>query len=73
MIVGIHGDAVVNGVAEAEETRYRHAKAAGVFKAIPLTSSFRIEDVIQRIHRNQETFQERFERKIRAERTQEQK
>ena len=51
-----------------DESRYRHAKDAGILEVIDVDSSFQIGNVIQRIHRNQEAFQTKFERKMEAER-----
>lgn len=50
------------------DTRYRQAIRAGIFSVIDCPSNFRISKVIQRIQRNQETFQAKFERKRDAER-----
>jgi len=55
-------------ISETEEHRYRHAKEAGILEVIDVDSSFQICNVIQKIQRNQETFQAKFERKMEAER-----
>lgn len=52
---------------QAEENRFRYAKAAGILKTVDVASHFQIGNVIQRIQRNQETFQAKFERKMEAE------
>jgi len=52
---------------EAEENRFRHTKAAGILKTVDVESHFQLGNVIQRIQRNQETFQAKFERKMEAE------
>jgi len=54
--------------ADEEEDRFCQAKVAGIFKVIHIDCTFRIGNVIQRIQRNQEAFQAKFERKMRAER-----
>jgi ethanolamine-phosphate cytidylyltransferase len=51
-----------------EEERYQYAKEAGIFKVITVPHTFRIGTVIQRIQRNHEAFQAKFERKMEAER-----
>lgn len=55
-------------ISATEEHRYRHAKEAGILEVIDVDSSFQICNVIQKIQRNQETFQAKFERKMEAER-----
>lgn len=50
-----------------EDIRYRHAKQLGIYATIPFPTSFRITSVIQRIQKNQEVFQAKFERKMEAE------
>ena len=52
---------------DADEARYRIARAAGILKVIHVESTFRIGNVIQRIQRNQEAFQAKFVRKMKAE------
>ena len=52
---------------EAEEYRFRRAKKAGILKSIDVDSHFQIGNVIQRIQKNQEAFQAKFERKMEAE------
>ena len=52
---------------EAKDNRFRHAKEAGILKTIDVDSHFQIGNVIQRIQRNQEAFQAKFERKMEAE------
>jgi ethanolamine-phosphate cytidylyltransferase len=47
--------------------RYKHAKDAKRFVVLQSPSDFRLEDIVKRIHRNQETFQARFDRKMKAE------
>ena len=52
---------------EAKDNRFRHAKEAGILKTLDVDSHFQIGNVIQRIQRNQEAFQAKFERKMEAE------
>jgi ethanolamine-phosphate cytidylyltransferase len=52
---------------EDEDARYEHAKEAKLFFVLKSPSDFRLEDIVKRIHRNQETFQARFDRKMKAE------
>lgn len=56
------------GNAHDMDKRYRQAIEAGIFSYIESPSDFRISSIIQRIQRNQETFQTKFERKRDAER-----
>lgn len=50
-----------------QDPRYRHAKAAGIFHVMKCQSDFQMENIFKRIQKNQETFQARFDRKMRAE------
>jgi ethanolamine-phosphate cytidylyltransferase len=50
-----------------DDDRYRHAKAAGVFYVLQNPSDFRLENIFKRIQKNQESFQARFEKKMKAE------
>jgi hypothetical protein len=50
-----------------DDARFRHAKAAGIYNVIYVETTFRIENVIRRIQKNQEAFQNKFERKMRSE------
>lgn len=47
----------------ADVSRFQYPIAAGIFHTLHLESDFCITNVIQRIKANQETFQERFDRK----------
>ena len=49
------------------DTRYKYAKEANIFTSIQSPSNFELKNVIQRIHRNQEAFQAKIERKMQAE------
>jgi ethanolamine-phosphate cytidylyltransferase len=50
-----------------EDARYKYAKESNIFSVIKSPSDFMLESIVKRIHRNQETFQSRFERKMKAE------
>jgi ethanolamine-phosphate cytidylyltransferase len=51
----------------AEDERYQHAKAANIFSILDSPSDFKLGSIIQRIRRNQEFFQSKFNRKMEAE------
>jgi ethanolamine-phosphate cytidylyltransferase len=51
-----------------EDIRYRYVKQLGIYTTIPFPTPFRITSVIQRIQKNQEVFQTKFERKMESER-----
>lgn len=74
MISSLHIGEVVHGTnsdfidtLEDHEVRYKHAKEAGIFSVIESPSRFRLENILKRIHKNQDTFQAKFERKMKAE------
>ena len=74
MIVSLGISEVVRGsnsdhltTPEDEKERYGHAISAGIFTVIPSPSSFNVRSIVQRIQKNQETFQKRFDRKSAAE------
>ena len=50
-----------------EDDRYQHAKAANIFSIVTSPSNFKLENIVKRIHKNEEAFQARFERKRKAE------
>jgi ethanolamine-phosphate cytidylyltransferase len=50
-----------------EDGRYKHAKKAGIFTVIERPSDFSIGSIIERIHHNQEVFQAKFQKKMKAE------
>ena len=50
-----------------EDIRYRKAQEMGICTKLSCSSTFRITSVIQRIQKNQELFQAKFERKMAAE------
>jgi ethanolamine-phosphate cytidylyltransferase len=52
---------------EDDGERYKHARAANLLTVIESPSKFKVADIVQRIRRNQETFQAKFERKMQAE------
>ena len=49
------------------EARYKYPREAGIFTMIESPSNFKLRNIVQRIQKNQEAFQSKFERKIRAE------
>jgi ethanolamine-phosphate cytidylyltransferase len=53
--------------------RYRFAKEANIFSIFESPSQFRLENIVKRIHRNEEIFQVRFEKKMKAEKNHYQK
>lgn len=74
MISSLHLDEVIHGTntddvddAMDQDFRYKHAKEAGIFTVLKSPSDFRLENIVQRIHKNQEAFQAKFERKMKAE------
>jgi ethanolamine-phosphate cytidylyltransferase len=74
MISSLHISEVVHGSvsdedfgSDDENERYHHAKAAGKYKRIESPSQFKLKNIVNRIHRNQEAFQAKFERKKKAE------
>lgn len=74
MISSLHISEVVHGTnsdftdnLNDHEVRYKFAKEAGIFSVIESPSGFRLENILKRIHKNQDTFQAKFERKMKAE------
>ena len=74
MISSLNISEVVHGTTSDEtqelhdkDIRYKHAKAANVFTVLESPSSFKIENILTRIQRNQEVFQAKFERKKKLE------
>ena len=74
MISSLNISEVVHGTISDEtqelhdkDIRYKHATAANIFTVIESPSSFRIENILKRIQRNQEVFQAKFERKKKLE------
>ena len=62
------GGDVLDEYCSVDDPRYNHAKDAGIFHVMTnCKSDFRLETIFQRIKKNQETFQERFHRKMEAE------
>jgi ethanolamine-phosphate cytidylyltransferase len=55
------------GGTNTEDDRYKYAKEAGIFTVLKSPSGFRLENIVKRIQKNQDTFQAKFERKMRAE------
>jgi len=69
MIASLNITEVVRGtsVIKDEDVRYKYAKDAGIFTVIERPSHFSIGSIVERIHRNQEKFQAKFLRKMKAE------
>lgn len=74
MISSLRIAEVIHGSCDEDEDdyndqgeRFRHAREAGIFHVVESPSDFRLERIFKRIHRNQATFQARFERKMKAE------
>jgi ethanolamine-phosphate cytidylyltransferase len=71
MIASLNITEVVRGATpdeSDEDGRYKHAKKAGIFTVIERPSDFSIGSIIERIHRNQEVYHAKFQRKMKAER-----
>jgi ethanolamine-phosphate cytidylyltransferase len=49
------------------DDRYRHTKEAGIFHVIKSPNNFSLAKILKRISKNQELFQARFEKKMKAE------
>jgi ethanolamine-phosphate cytidylyltransferase len=80
MISSLHVSEVIHGTisdntddTEDEGHRYKYAKEANIFSTIESPSQFRLENIVKRIHRNEEIFQARFEKKMKAEKSHYQK
>ena len=54
--------------AKDQQTRFRHVKKKGILTVMDRPTNFSLESIVSRIHRNQEAFQAKFERKISIER-----
>jgi ethanolamine-phosphate cytidylyltransferase len=74
MISSLRIGEVIHGTCDEDEAycndadeRYRHAREAGIFRVVESPCDFRLESIFKRIHKNQEAFQARFERKMKAE------
>jgi ethanolamine-phosphate cytidylyltransferase len=74
MISSLRIAEVVNGTFEIdgefcsdEDERYKHAKERGIYHRIKNFSAFSLETIFERVHRNQESFRTRFERKMNSE------
>lgn len=74
MISSLRIAEVIHGTSDEDEAycwdkddRYRHAREAGIFHVVESPSDFQLERIFKRIHKNQETFQARFEKKMTAE------
>lgn len=60
---------VVNDDAEGDPSRFRVAEERGVLHRMETSCGFSVGSIVQRIQRNQDAFQARFERKMAAEKT----
>ena len=60
---------VVDGDAEVDANRFRVAEEKGLLHRMTTNCGFNMGSIVQRVHRNQEAFQARFERKMAAEKT----
>mmetsp|Transcript_24301 Transcript_24301/g.45243 ORF Transcript_24301/g.45243 Transcript_24301/m.45243 type:complete len:501 (+) Transcript_24301:272-1774(+) len=74
MIASLNIAEVVHGICfedqeycSGEDERYRHAKDAGIFTTVKSPSNFRLENIFKRIRKNQDAFEARFEKKMKAE------
>ena len=69
MVTSLHIAEVVRGNygTTFSDTTVRYGQVQNLYKEINVQTSFRVSNVVQRIQRNQETFQARFERKSKAE------
>lgn len=47
--------------------RYKHPREAGIFTMLESPSDFKLGSIVRRIRKNQEAFQAKFERKMKAE------
>lgn len=54
-------------VATELNDRFQHAKAANILSIIHSPSNFKVANIFQRISRNQDVFQAKFEKKMQAE------
>ena len=52
---------------ELHAERYKHPIDAGIFTMIASPSNFKLGSIVRRIRKNQDTFQAKFERKMKAE------
>jgi ethanolamine-phosphate cytidylyltransferase len=74
MISSMHIQEVVHGTQSDygdnradHDFRYRYAKVAGIFSVLTSPSEFRLHSIIKRIRTNQDAFQVKFDRKMKAE------
>ena len=58
---------IVNGEADEGGSRFRVAEQRGILHQMEIDCDFSVKSIVQRIQRNQDTFQARFERKMAAE------
>lgn len=74
MVSSLKIDEIVHGTVTDDpndrldiEARYKYAKQAGIFKVLESPSGFKMEKIVKRIQSNQNTFQAKFDRKMKAE------
>lgn len=60
---------VMDDNANGDDSRFGVAKERGMLYEMETNCDFNVSRIVHRIHRNQETFQARFERKMAAEKT----
>lgn len=60
---------VVNDEVEGDSSRFRVAEARGLLYRVKTNCEFSVGSIVQRIQRNQDAFQARFDRKMAAEKT----
>ena len=64
----VDGRDALDEYCSVDDPRYNHVKDAGIFHVMKnCQSDFQLGTIFQRIKKNQETFQERFNRKMEAE------
>lgn len=66
-VIGWEEDDTIDSLGDQQGDRYAHAKHAGVFTRLPRPGTFRLEKIVERIHKNQQSYQAKFERKMKAE------
>lgn len=52
---------------KGSKDRYRFAEQTGIFMSLPSPSNFRLERVVERIQKDQDSYEAKFERKMKAE------
>jgi ethanolamine-phosphate cytidylyltransferase len=67
-VIGTHDEDIGDIEHAAREDRFQCAKDAGVLHMLDLPSKFSMGRILERIQRNQDAYQAKFERKVAAER-----